>query len=172
MGVGKTTLGKMVASRWKYPFVDIDVWISQQQRLSIAEIFAKYGEAYFRKLEFESLKEITDTFKDAIIATGGGFPCHGQNMQIMNQLGTTVYLKANPVPLAKRLVDAKTVRPLIAGKNESQILETIQELLAKRASYYEQADHIVSLNIENTKLKNLDILLSRLENLRVIDEEE
>jgi shikimate kinase len=172
MGVGKTTLGKMMASKLRLPFVDMDHWISQQQKLTISEIFGKYGEPFFRKLEFESLRDIIQSYEDVIIATGGGFPCHGQNMEIMNQLGTTIYFNTDAKPLAKRLAHAKTVRPLIAGKDEAQILEVIEELLSKREKFYQQAHHLVHLDVENTKLENLKIIFSKLEFVVAEGEEE
>ena len=86
MGSGKTTLGRKLANRMGYEFIDLDHKLEQQAELSIAEYFSIFGEDAFRKLESEVLKK-TLYPDDAIVSTGGGLPCCFDNMDWMKANG-------------------------------------------------------------------------------------
>ena len=90
MGVGKTSLGKKLANKLKVPFLDTDDLLEEKVGMSIAEYFSNKGEEAFRKLEKELLTHYD--FKNAVVATGGGLPCFDDNIEVMNEIGTTVYL--------------------------------------------------------------------------------
>ena len=112
-GVGKTTIGKQIASQINYQFIDLDSTIESSTKLSISEIFDTHGEKYFRKKEQEELHK-TFTFQNAFIATGGGIPFFYNNMDLMNQKGKTVYLKLNPLVIYDRFSNNdKLTRPLL-----------------------------------------------------------
>ena len=156
MGVGKTTLGKELGKALDVEFIDLDKYIEQSQRKSIPQLFKEYGEAGFREIEHKMLKEIA-TFENVIISTGGGAPCFFDNMQIMNDMGVTIYLKAEPAELAARLRAAKCVRPIIAGKSSEELVPFIEHHLKEREPFYNQAQIIyftekllTNIDVQNT----------------------
>lgn len=139
MGSGKTSHGKQIARMMGYDFLDMDHWIAEKEGKSIPEIFSEEGESRFRELETAAIKE-TDQLQKVIIATGGGLPCHGENMQKMKSSGLTIYLKLTPKALLSRLKVSKTKRPLLEGKSEEEMYATICEMLVGREPWYSQAD--------------------------------
>lgn len=138
MGAGKTTLGKALAKEMNLQFIDLDDFIVSRQHKSIKEIFAEVGESGFRDIERRSLLEVAD-YEDVIISLGGGTPCFFDNMDIVNQAGTSVYLKPTEDVLLVRLIKGKHKRPLLADKNDDEILQVIREQLAWREPYYLKA---------------------------------
>ena len=139
MGSGKTTHGKKIARMMGYDFLDMDEWISEKEEKTIPEIFAEEGESRFRELETAAIKA-TNQLQQVVIATGGGLPCHGNNMQMLKDSGLTIYLKLTPVALLSRLKESKTKRPLLEGKSEEEMFATIREMLTEREPWYNQAD--------------------------------
>ena len=135
MGCGKTTLGKKVANKLKYDFIDLDQWIEKRASLSINEIFTKKGEEFFRVLEKQLLIEVSLN-ENTVVAVGGGTPCYFTNMEIMNQTGETFYLQRPVKELFNRVVNARDNRPLVKDKNEEELLVYIEDLLNKREHYY------------------------------------
>ena len=141
MGSGKTTVGKLLARSLSLEFIDLDAFIENKYRKSIALLFEEKGEEMFRRIESHALREVA-AFEDVLISTGGGAPCYFDNMAFMNRVGTTIYIEASPEELAARLQASKTVRPLIAGKKDEELVSFIREHLAQRERYYNDA-HIV-----------------------------
>jgi shikimate kinase len=138
MGSGKSHMGKLLAKSTQRNLVDLDSLIEKEEGMSIAQIFEKGGEELFRQLEQKYLHSTAD-LEHSIIATGGGAPCFFDNMDFMNQHGLTVFLKT-PVPiLVKRLKWGKDHRPLIAQKSNKELAVFIENKLAERNFYYEQA---------------------------------
>lgn len=148
MGCGKSTLGKKLANRLEIPFVDADKEIEAHFQKSIGEIFAEHGESYFREIEQEYIQAL-DLREEFVLATGGGMPCYGENMEHLNLLGTTVYLERSAKELAHRLINAKSQRPLIASLNEDELLGFIEDKLAEREEYYKMANIILSREEQN-----------------------
>lgn len=155
MGCGKSTLGKRLARKINYEFMDMDTIIEEKEGMSVREIFEKKGEAWFRESESVFLKSL-DPSKNIVVATGGGAPCFGDNMELMNTIGTTVYLKMSPSSLASRLENARHVRPLIKNLTPGLLPDFIQERLKEREPWYSRAsciikgenvkpDHVISL---------------------------
>ena len=138
MGCGKTTIGKELAKKLKYEFIDLDEWIEKKSRSSIAKIFEKHGENYFRKKETDALKK-TSKLKKKVIATGGGAPCFNENMELMNKTGITVYIEMPAGALFHRLSNSKPNRPLIAGMLDSELMEFIMYTLPQREVFYSNA---------------------------------
>jgi shikimate kinase len=138
MGSGKTTIGKRLAESLSLSFVDLDAYIENKYRKTVPALFAEKGEDGFRKIESQSLREVAE-FEDVVISTGGGTPCFFDNMEVMNRAGVTIYLKVDPEHLAFHLLASKTVRPLIAGKPEEELVPFITEHLARRECYYRKA---------------------------------
>jgi len=153
MGSGKTTVGRLLAARLEYDFIDLDAHIEEKLFKSVSQIFAELGEEKFRLLEQQSLHEVAG-FDHVVISTGGGTPCFFDNMAYMNERGITVYLKLTAEELAERLeMSHANKRPLLAGRKGEELRRFIGEGLEKREPYYDQAAHFVSGEIEATVSK-------------------
>ncbi len=139
MGSGKTTIGKLLAERLNYTFVDMDTHIEEKYFKSVSQIFAELGERQFRLLEQQCLHEVSE-FENVVIATGGGAPCFFDNMEYMNSHGITVYINITVEQLAIRLENSRTnKRPLLANRKGEELNTFIAEGLAKRESFYKKA---------------------------------
>jgi shikimate kinase len=149
MGSGKSTAGKKLAAKLGFEFIDLDKFIESETGKTIPEIFADKGENEFRALENNALKKLI-TREHVVVACGGGTPCYYGNMELMNNNGTTIYLKMSADSLASRLINAKDKRPLIQNKSEEELRTYINEHLEKREDIYHQAHYIV-------KGKNLNV---------------
>ena len=141
MGSGKTTIGRHLAELLGFDFVDTDRFIEMQYNTTIEQIFTQLGETVFRKMEHDILREIQQC-DFSVISTGGGLPCHSNNMDFMLAGGKVVYLKTSPHDLADRLLHSHTERPLIKGKTEQELQQYITEKLSERAPFYNRA-HII-----------------------------
>ncbi len=152
MGSGKSTTGRKIASSLRWSFIDIDRLIEEHNGLSVAELFAQRGEQYFREAEKKAL--ITASARSrTVVACGGGTPCSAENIGIMKETGVILYLKLPVDILVSRLEKSKTVRPLLMKNGETDLAARVQDLLAKRSGWYEQADIIVdSQNITVERL--------------------
>lgn len=138
MGVGKTTIGKLLSKELNIEFIDLDKYIENRYRKTIPNIFSEKGEEKFRKIEREMLREVA-TFQDVLVSTGGGTPCFFDNMDLMNQYGSTVYVKVSVDQLATRLLASKNIRPIIQDKSPEELKAFIKEHLAQREVYYTKA---------------------------------
>ena len=155
MGSGKSTLGAQLARHLGYQFVDMDQLIEDTAEMSIPEIFNEHGEEVFRKWELDILNELCQSEK-LVISTGGGAPCHSGIMDLMQECGTSIYLKLSAEALLSRLISSRTERPLIKGKSETELLEFIRSKLKERDEFYMQASHVVDgLNIKADSLARL-----------------
>ncbi len=153
-GSGKSTLGKQFAQTIQWTFIDLDSSIEGEAQKRINEIFESHGEEYFRNKESEILRMLILKNHQFIMATGGGTPCFGENMDLMNQYGITIYLDESIDKIATRIKDDS--RPLF--KNVFNVENRLTELLDSRKQFYEQATYI--LESENI---NLSALLTILE---------
>ena len=146
MCAGKTTVGKRLAKELNRTFYDLDWYIEERFHKRVPDIFEEDGEAVFRDLERRMLHEVAE-FEDIVLACGGGTPCFFDNMDYMNQLGETFYLKASPETLHAHLKMGKGVRPLLLNKTPEEVDEFIHEQLKLREPYYEKAKHIIDINV-------------------------
>lgn len=140
MGSGKTTFGRNLAEKLNYQFIDTDKEIETLVGMSIPTIFEKKGEAYFRQLEREFIKQLK--VQNVVIATGGGLPCFYDNMNYLNKIGVTVYLKYSVEELFERLKNETISRPLLKEKSDTELFEFIEGLLKSRESYYLKAQTV------------------------------
>jgi len=141
MGSGKTTLGRKLAARMNYEFIDLDHKLEQQVELSIAEYFSFFGEDSFRKLEKEVLRK-TIYPENVVISTGGGLPCFFDNIEWMKANGKVVYINLSPKTLADRLEAGKEERPLLQDKHGEALVAFIEKKLEEREPFYSQANII------------------------------
>lgn len=144
-GCGKTTMGEALAARHRVRFVDLDRYIEERAGLTVAEIFARYGEDTFREMERRALGSIAGAERredePVVVACGGGTPCHADNMALMNSRGVTVWLTATEERLYQRLAAARSERPHTAGLSDTELRSYISATLKERTPYYAQARH-------------------------------
>jgi shikimate kinase len=145
MGSGKSAVGNALLRKSGLPFKDLDEEISRREKRSITEIFKSSGEIYFRKKESEVLEELVNSKEDFVLSLGGGTPCYGKNLQLLQQNTETalIYLKTNLDELTNRLFAEREKRPLIAHLDSRELLEDfIRKHLFERTYYYNQSDLI------------------------------
>ena len=138
MGTGKTSVGKELARKNKWQFIDLDELIELKEKRRICDIFAKDGEPYFRRIEKKVLKEVSRERK-FIVACGGGIVIDKENIRLMKKTGLIICLTATPEVIFKRVSGYKH-RPKL---NIAQPKKQIELLLKLRSSYYAQADKTI-----------------------------
>jgi len=147
MGCGKTTVGKLLAEKSKARFIDLDDAIEHNTNKSINNIFSNQGEEIFRMEEQRALFQTS--FDDKIVvACGGGTPCFGLNMKLIEQYGISIYLECTNETLYERLSKEKSKRPLIKDLEGVVLKEYIANKLKERKPYYEKANLIVNANVK------------------------
>lgn len=148
MGSGKTTLGRAVAASTGISFIDLDDYIESREGCSIKEIFATRGEEAFRAIEREALCEVS-RMPDTLVACGGGTPCFGDNMELLNRSGLTVYLNAPHSSLLSRLKEGRAKRPLIATLSDEELDSFITKQMEWRRPHYMHA----ALTFDSSRLE-------------------
>ncbi len=138
MGSGKSYTARQLGKLLGWPVVDLDQYMEQQFGQTIAELFDRFGEAAFRKMERQCLQSLARP-TDLVVATGGGTPCFFDNMKWMNEHGLTIFLDASPKLLYNRLAKGQEHRPLIAGLTEEGLQRFIEQTLEERRPFYQQA---------------------------------
>jgi len=118
MGCGKSAIGRRLSFFLKMPYYDMDHEIVRQQGMTIPEIFEKYGEAHFRKIETEFLKNFRD--EACIIATGGGVAVNEENRKIMRRTGLVFFLDAKFEDIYMRIRNDKN-RPIVQSSTEQEL---------------------------------------------------
>ncbi len=138
MGSGKTTVGRLLAARLGWRFIDTDLLIARSAGMPIPRIFQARGEAGFRALESRVLRRI-EFKRPAVVATGGGLVTRAANRAFMRRKGLVVHLRVGQASLAKRL-GSGAGRPLL----QSGGLKALKSLARKRRKLYATADFSVS----------------------------
>lgn len=142
MGAGKTTVGKQLASKCGKQFADTDAMIVEKEKMSINDIFAKYGESHFRAIETNLLKEMMDSMSGYVISCGGGLPLKEENRAYLKRLGKVIYLKADESDIIKRLRNDNT-RPLLKGPKDEVRAKVHGMLEIRNPIYKEAADSVI-----------------------------
>lgn len=136
MGVGKSTIGRLLAKELNYEFIDTDDEIELREKMSINDIFKNKGEEYFRTVESDIIKEIS--LRDNIIVScGGGIIKSDDNIDIMRSGGRVILLKAPANVIYERIRDDNN-RPLLKGEKS---IDKIQSLIDERRDLYDKAYH-------------------------------
>lgn len=151
MGAGKSRVGRLLAQKLSRKFVDTDHLIEEQQGQSIKSIFEEKGEEYFRNLETELLKELSQQ-SGLIVSTGGGLPMKIENQDIMNQ-AYCVFIETSFEIMLERIF-RNDKRPL------AKTPEQVQELYEARLPLYKKAKYSVvhSLDPDATCQKIMALL--------------
>lgn len=152
MGSGKTRWGKQLANRLQLKHVDLDRYIESKANMTVTELFQHAGEANFRKLESDCLRDVLSE-NGLVVSLGGGTPCNDENIKVLNEKSVTVYLKSNAGMLYSRLINNYKSRPLLANKQPEALMPFIENLLAQREPFYNKADVIV--NVEGLTIDKL-----------------
>jgi shikimate kinase len=134
MGTGKSVVGKALEQKTRLPRFDTDEIISSKLKMPVREIFSSHGEKHFRNLETETLRSIS-LEEPAIIVTGGGIVLRAENIDLLRQLGTVVWLDADETTLRMR-IRRLSDRPLLGTANPGA---SLSELLAAREPLYRKA---------------------------------
>jgi shikimate kinase len=146
-GSGKTTTGKLLAEKLKLTFIDLDMEIEKLEGQKINQIFEKRKENYFREVESTTLKKICSSSESFVMSTGGGAPCFHDNMRLMNNSGTTIFLDVSAKEIANRLEKTNlTERPMFAKLSLEQLKDKIEFLRSQRITFYKQAQFVFDGN--------------------------
>lgn len=162
MAAGKSTIGARLAEKLGFSFIDIDKYIEEKYFMSIPSIFAKEGEASFRKKEKLALEELSD-FENVVIATGGGTPCFFDNMEVILSTGLSIYLKTPKELLIKRLLQNNSQRPIVKGKSEDELSDFIDEAMSQRETFYLRSNIVCVSDDDLTA----DMLIQQLNNYSI-----
>ncbi|MDO4490082.1 MAG: shikimate kinase [Lachnospiraceae bacterium] len=138
MGAGKSTVAGYMKRHYSMPLMEMDETLVKREGMTIPEIFAEKGEAYFRQAETDLLKEIAEQ-TNMIVSCGGGVVMRPENVEIMKKSGKIVLLTASPESILKR-VKGDDNRPLLKGR---KTVEGISELMEARRPHYEAAADVV-----------------------------
>ena len=143
MGSGKTRVGKRLAQEMGLPFVDVDKAITKKMKMTVKEIFQKFGEPFYRALETLEIRNLAEDSEKKVISLGAGLPLQEQNAKIIPELGTVVYIKGSAETLLGRLGESNN--PFLEGDNQE---EKVRKMLKQRDPVYQKfADIIVETGV-------------------------
>jgi shikimate kinase len=149
MGSGKSTVGRLVARRLRFQFLDTDMLIEERARMTIPEIFKRHGEPHFRERETGVLESLKGARRH-VFATGGGIVTMPRNIPLLRSLGMVVLLDADTEEIYRR-VSRNADRPLLQVEDPKA---RVMELMAERAPLYQEAAHF---RVDSTHLRHDDV---------------
>ena len=150
MGCGKTFYARKLSKIINLPFIDFDTLIEQREKKSINKIFQENGESYFREIESNNLNQLLNRNNNFIFATGGGTPCFFNNLDLLNELGLTIYLKKKPKKLYNFLIKNNYNRPIF---NSFKTIEDFFNNFNYREKFYLKSKVIIDCdNLSNTQI--------------------
>lgn len=151
MGSGKSYIGNKVSQKLNYTFIDLDTYIETESMMYISDIFARFGEQEFRRIEAECLRKAVVNKNNLIVSCGGGTPFYESNWEWMQEKGLSIYLKQSEEILLTRLKKQKEKRPLISKMDDLELETYIDSKLKERESLYLKAD----LVLENVSVNSI-----------------
>ncbi|MBE5870443.1 MAG: shikimate kinase [Lachnospiraceae bacterium] len=161
MGCGKSTVGIRLSYWLKQPFLDTDKLIEKKEKTTITEIFDTKGEAYFRQMETDCVKELLKEKGSYVIATGGGLAVREENRRLLGKLGTVVYLRIRPETVYERLKN-DTGRPLLRTEDP---LAKITSMIKERSPFYEECADVI-IDVDDKSFEQ--ILRQIVKNIRTL----
>ena len=135
MGCGKTTVGKRTAKLMKRSFCDLDEYIEQKAGMTISDIFAQQGEAAFRQMENEAVREISKA-GDMVVACGGGTVLRQENVEAFHENGSLILFLDVPLRVLQERLKTDTTRPLLQKPDRNKV---IADLYRQRIAKYRRA---------------------------------
>ena len=157
MGSGKSLIGKQLAEKLNIKYIDLDNFIEESENITIAGIFNNSGEAYFRELEEKYLQE-TIKEDNILVSTGGGTPTIHGLMDIMNNIGETIYLECCTETLFERLHKDKEERPMISNLSDESLMRYIENKMEERKLFYKKSTHTICNDRGDCVNKIIDVL--------------
>lgn len=158
-GSGKTTTGNFLAEKLSLPFIDLDRYIEENLGRTIPVLYEEVGEERFRMIEKDNLIDLINKFDNCIIATGGGTPRYGNNMDILLNTGYVIYIKVNDETLINRWKKYFRERPIFKNvKSEDDLQEYLNKLRNANESIYSRAHYIFDFETQS-----LDDLLNHID---------
>jgi len=157
MGAGKSTVSDFLSTMFAMKVVEMDQVIAEREQMSISDIFATYGEEYFRNLETQLLIEMQDQ-SDAVVSCGGGVAMREENVKEMKKNGKVVLLTASPEVILERVKDSDE-RPILNGNKN---VEFIQDLISKRKEKYQAAADITINTDHKSVMEICEELIEKL----------
>ncbi|MBN1494590.1 hypothetical protein JW911_02505 [Candidatus Peregrinibacteria bacterium] len=143
-GSGKSTIGKIIANKLGYKFIDLDKEIEKHEKMAITEIVKQHGWAYFREKEKQAVKKLINK-KDVVIATGGGTILDNNNKKLLKKFGKIIFINRNLIELEQNIKNDKIKRPFIT--NQKTLKEELRQLWKERKALYKKnADLIMNFN--------------------------
>ncbi len=158
MGVGKTTLGKLLAKKLNYSFIDSDIWIEETEKQSIPAIFSAFGETVFRDIESRAIDTLTNQ-SNIILSTGGGAILRDINRERLKTRGKVIFLDLSPEQIFERIKGDKN-RPLLQTDNP---LITLRSIYDHRKDLYLDSAHY-HVNVDGKSPDEISELLFNLYN--------
>ena len=150
-GVGKTEKGKYIARKMDRDFIDTDFLVTVKESLSIDDIFKKSGEEYFRNIEAEIIKQVSN-LQSRVISTGGGIVLREANIGYLKSNGFIVYLKSDVGTIVTNLSNSKTIRPLL--KNSPNLYQSVYNLYQFRKELYQSYSDLI-INVEDKSIEDV-----------------
>jgi XRE family aerobic/anaerobic benzoate catabolism transcriptional regulator len=135
-GAGKSTIGKSLAKHLDMQFLELDGLIEKEANLSLAELFALHGEAYYKRLAYDILLKLLARNEPVIIATGGSVVTDPETWQLLKRRTHTVWIKASPEDHWKRVLGQGDTRPMA---NRASAMSELRSILSQRAPIYAEA---------------------------------
>ncbi len=149
MGSGKSTVGRMLARRLRFRFLDTDKLVEQREHMRISEIFEKHGESHFRDCETAALESLRGK-RHHVFATGGGIVTVPRNIPLLRSLGYVVLLTAEPDEIFRR-VSGNSKRPLLQVEDPRR---RVHDLMAVRQPLYDSTAHF---RVDGTRLSHGEV---------------
>ncbi len=144
MGCGKSTIGRKLNQCLGWELVDTDKLIEQNEGCTVAQLFDTKGEEHFRELERGVVDSLSKQSHDCIVSTGGGLPIWGDNMELLNGVGETVYLNRTAENIASRLSpNGRYKRPKLRGLNDEELVAFMSKNISQREPIYKKAKLII-----------------------------
>lgn len=162
MGAGKSTISDYLSTMFAMDIVEMDQMIAEREEMTIPDIFATYGEEYFRTLETNLLIEMQSK-KNTIVSCGGGAAMRERNVQEMKKNGRVVLLTASPETIYERVKDSDD-RPVLNGRKN---VKGISELMEQRREKYEAAADVVVNTDGKTVLQICEELVQKVTEMEV-----